>query len=141
MPIDYAKLKDEILNDPNGYGYAGKSDIEIANILNQIREDIEIEVTTPYSASDILAAIDPAELEALTVDQKETLQTLLVAGSLDLSKPNIRAVLESLFPSGTITHANLQALYRRKGSRAEQLFGCGTRVTHLDVARALRGGV
>jgi len=141
MPIDYEALRNEIETDPLGLGYAGKSDIEIAALLNEVRDTIEIEVTIPYSADEIVEAIDPDELAALSVDDKETLQTLLVTGQINLSKPNIRAILESIFPAGTVTYDNLQKLYKRKGSRAEQLFGCGVRVHHLDVARALRGGV
>ena len=47
--------------------------------------------------------------------------------------------LIDMFPAGSPTRARLVALGSRVGSRAEELFGEGTRVTGAEIAEALRG--
>jgi hypothetical protein len=47
--------------------------------------------------------------------------------------------LSTIFPSGTPTRDRLIAISTRYGSRAEELFGKATVLTHTDISTALRG--
>ncbi len=138
MPIDLLELKNEIINDPINLGYAGKEPIEIARLLNEVRTDITVTIDAEILAWKFLDAIDPDELDALTAEQMEKLKMLLSLGTINLKSANIRAILSRLFPTDSKTAAALRSLIQRNGSRAEQLFGYGTVISHLDVARALR---
>lgn len=56
--IIYAKIKEEITTDPQGVGYAGKSDDEIMTLLNEpIRKQISVEKITQAPLSRILSGI------------------------------------------------------------------------------------
>jgi hypothetical protein len=134
--IDYILLKNEILNDTLALGYSGKSDSEIANILNSyttgrlINRDI-------IDTWEIFEATVPAEWSALTAAEKQRYQTIISAGQVSVKGANVRASLGTMFITGTTTRTNLIALQQKTGSRAEELFGQS--VSHLDVAFALRG--
>lgn len=55
---------------------------------------------------------------------------------INVKSANVRAAVLSIFAAGTASRAALAALQTRKGSRAEQLFGSGTRITAEDLAKA-----
>ena len=136
MAINYINLLNEIINDPLILGYNGKSDSEIADIMNSL--------TTGRTLSrdfietwEIIEATVPAEWSALTTGEKQRYQTIISAGRLNIKGNNIRSQLSAMFGVGTATRTNLQALQTIAGSRAEELFGAA--LTHLDIAKALRG--
>ena len=133
--MDYAALKNEILNDPAGLGYAGKTDGQIADLLNAPGWGfINRDVIPTY---EIFDAIEPSEYGALTAEKKTLLHAILAMGTVDIRGSNLKKALSSMFPDGTVTRDNLLALQKRPASRAEVL-GFG-HVTHSDVAKALRG--
>jgi hypothetical protein len=131
----YADLKAEIDSDPLGLSYAGKTDAQVANLLNG--EDRAVQ--TPRSvvaASLVFEAIVPGEWASLTAQEKQRVQTILGMGEVDLSGPNTRASLAAAFGAGTTTRANLLALQTLSTprSRAVEIFGYP--VTAADVAAA-----
>lgn len=142
MPIDYAALKSEIQTDPIALGYASHvasgDDAGVAILLGATQQTININVGV-VPAYKVFEAIVPAEWSALSADDKQRIQSILAMGDVDTTGPNTRAAFTTAFPATTVTRTNLTALLTRKGSRAEQLFGAGTVVQHLDVAKALRG--
>lgn len=142
MPIDYTQLRTEIQTDPTALGYAAHvtsgSDTAIADILNAVRTGINIgrDIIPSY---EIWEAIVPSEWNALLATQQTMIGYILGMGQVNVKGTNTRAAFANAFGAGTTTRGNLVALQDRKGSRAEQLFGAGTVVTHDDVAKALRG--
>lgn len=135
MTINYATLRTELLTDPAGLGYAGKSDYACAGLLNTVRGSIAVARDTIPTWM-VLDAVAQADLAALTANQLQTLHIVISAGEVSIASANIRAIMSALFPAGSVTRANLVAIVNRTGTRAEQLFGVGTAVTDGDVARA-----
>lgn len=134
--MDYAAflvmLKAEIANDPMGLGYAGKTDTEIADLLNDAtRCSID---RTIIPAWEVIEATVPAEWAALTSAEKQRYQILTGAGEINVQGTNTRAAFLAMFGAGTATRANLAGLQRRQASRAEELGWDG--VAYWDVARA-----
>lgn len=131
--MDYQTLKDEIINDPLGRGYAQMSDVEVAQDLTTEYRTYE---RTSISGAEIFNAIDPAEFSALSDSQKTLVRDVFSLGvNIDVSQgTNARAVLVDAFPSGTTTLENLAGLVNATRSRAAEL-GLG-RVDWRDVRYA-----
>ncbi len=144
MAVDLAVLKNELLTDPNAYGYAplvaAGSDGELADILNKIRSSIIVP----------LAVVTPVDiLEAIAVDDFVTAQTVLMGLWFEslTQFPSIRILKDSgndtrvmtnimkVLKNGTASETRIRAFASRTGSRAEQLFSVA--VTPSDVAQAL----
>jgi len=139
MALDYAALQTEIQADTMGLGYSGKSDPEITALLNEIGgsgETIERDVIDTW---EIIDATLPSEWAGLSNAEEARYNMLISAGRLNVKSANVRQAFADMFGAATQTRANLLALQTRPASRAEVLFGGGVIVSHLDVARALRG--
>lgn len=130
--MDYSVLKTEITTDPQGKGYAGKTDQQVADLLNAIGTDTKERGVIP--AHEIVDATVPSEWSALTADEKQRYQTIVSAGQVNVKNPNIRAAFQAMFAGGTTTRTALTALTTEKTSRAEAL-GFG-KVAYWDVERA-----
>lgn len=159
MALTFAALKTEIQNDPNGYGYAQHvatgADSLIAEMLNLVRTGsnggAEILVGRPdITPSELLEAIDPRDFNptpnnfANMTLTGSWLESVLQFPSIPLLRADgtnnlIRGTLNRLLADGFGSQARLNALSKRQGSRAEQLFGFGTSITPDHIARALRG--
>lgn len=132
MAINLATLKTEL----SKAAYVGKSDGEVADMLNAIDPTILIDRQT-ITGNEFLNAVVPAEYAALVdPEAKAWVRALFTKDEIDIRSPAIRTIVASLFPVGSTTRANLAALQKRPGSVAEQLFGIGTVVSHVDVAEA-----
>jgi hypothetical protein len=127
--MDYQALRTEI-DKP---AYAGLGDSAIAAALNAPGVNVDREVIPTRL---IVESIDAAELAALTAIQLQRLTLIVNAGSISTKSANVRAILGALFGPGTATRAALQSLQVKTGSRAEQLFGDGAVIDHLDIAQA-----
>lgn len=149
MAIDYAALKAEIDTDPNVYGYAVHvltgNDQAVANLLNQVRDAIQIE-RADIGSGEIFHAIDIMDLVnnpgASVLEYFNVLMHMPHPVRLlndDGSATPVKANVIALFKAGTATLTRLAALEKRAGSRAEELFGAKTRISSFDVATALRG--
>jgi len=136
--MDYVALKTEITTDPTARGYAAPyaagSDIEVANLLNEIQAGIEVDV--PFlDAWELQGAIVATEFAALDADRRALWSNILVAGRIEVQNTNVRNQILLIWVAGTTTRSNIAALQTRNGSRAEQLFGFGTTVTHSQVSQ------
>lgn len=139
MAINYAALLTEIITDPNAYGYANKilsgAYGELASLLNEVRAEIVIRKGL-VQGYNIINAISVADFEALSQIQLTRLMVVCSAsGGVDTASDGTRAIMGGLFGVGA-SRTSLIALGNRSGSRAEQLFGSGTNITHIDLAKA-----
>ena len=148
MAIDYAVLKTELETDPNGYGYAAGiasgQDWLLRDLMNQVR----VSVTVPradVTPLEVLEAIKVTDfISNANVLYGSWLESLTQFPSLRILKENgtdtrVMTNLMSILANGSQSETRLRALASRNGSRAEQLFGVGTSVSDIDIARALRG--
>jgi len=145
MAFSLEALKSEIENDPLGLGYAPGGnwldDQEIADLINAVAYTVnhktvdtgDIRGNTTFDAFDGLVAAEQAWFEWLTVNgvipvNTETLQQL---AGIPTANGSIWAVAER-----TEMNAAMTALMQFQGSRAEVLWGEGTRISASDVGGA-----
>lgn len=140
MAIDYTQLKSEIENDPQTLGLkvdatTWKENAIIADILNDLSAySVSINVSS-IASKDIREAIVPSDWASLSAAQRDILIFHTAGDNVNPNNPNVRNAFIDAF-SGTTTINNLSALETRPGTRAEDLFGEGTVITHTDVAKA-----
>lgn len=115
--MDYELGGTELLTDPIGKGYAGKTAGEITALLNQVNRQVN---KTSISGSQAFNLTDEDELIALT-DVKRN-QWLMIGGIDDLDPfgPVVRLVLQ-IFGSGSNTVAALSAFRVKQVSRATEI--------------------
>lgn len=118
------------------------ADANVLEVLNRVRAGGAYRVYLRIPASDILAALDDAELDALSDARQAKLRLVLSAGTVDFRSPRIRNFFQRLFPAtgqpeaAPLSRQAVLDLAFRQGSRAEIV--CGGPVTMDEVARAVR---
>ncbi|HXG76456.1 MAG TPA: hypothetical protein VNJ53_07800 [Gaiellaceae bacterium] len=157
MALDLAALANELRTDPAALGYAplvaSGSDAALADLLNRRnragRRPIAVApLLLRAAASGVLAILTAASQDltkpaAVRAAALAILKVLDRVDTLDLDDPALRGVLDGLVAAGVLTAAQRDAVVafgNAQISRAEELFGPGTVVSHLDVARALGRG-
>lgn len=155
MAIDYAALTTELQTDPQTYGYAAHiasgADGALAALLNIVRTGGDGEAAilvrrNDISAEELLEAIDTRDLKASpTLLEGSYLESVLQFRRIILSNDagtdsRTKSNLDRLVNNTQGSQTRLNALARRNGSRAEQLFGTRTLITQTDVAIALGRG-
>lgn len=133
-PDQIPALTAELTNDPLGLGY-GVSDQNDADLLNEVRPSIMVRRTVEPT-HDLTGLLVLADVLAATADQRQALAIYLGSPNVNMSKDNFRQAMGSIFGPGTATRTAVAAWQDRQGSRAEQLFGTNTIVSHADVALA-----
>ena len=135
--INYTALKAEIANDPNGLGYAGKTDQPVADLMNDPAKGGTI-TRGAITSQTVIDAVNPNEFAALTALQLQQLQVITSTGNVDVGNTNVQGQLGKLFTAAAspITRSAIIALASRPASRAEALFGSGTIIQASDVAQA-----
>lgn len=146
--MDYVALHTELTTDPNGYGYAPLiaigNDAGLADLLNQPRAAISI-ARPDVTPLEVLEAIKVTDFVSnANVLYASWFESLTQFASLRILKADgtdtrVMTNLMSILSNGSASETRLRALASRQGSRAEQLFGPGATVTHMDIATALRG--
>lgn len=137
--MDLQELRSELDEDPEGLGYAGTSDAEAAATLNDRSLTGETALREAIPMGEVYAQVEwTTEWAGLDATFREGFRQLTSTPTLDASSSRIHDALEAIFGSDSQTWANLAAIAERSVSRAEVLWGAGTRVHHLDVARARR---
>ena len=141
MSIDSQALATEITTDPAALGYAAPlaagADQALADILNLVRTGVTFKIDRePITAAAFLAQCSSTEFLALTQLKLSQLSTVFAAQMIDINDVSTQAILLGIFPAAGTTKANIQAILKRNGSRAEVLFGRGAIVTADDIARA-----
>jgi len=144
---DVQKLHDELTTDPLALGYnvdptfyvTHNDDAALTPMLNEVRTGTAFQVNNVISSAKLWEVIVSDELTALAATQRTLLQIALMVTSFDLGISEVQKKLGDIFPAGSVTRSNLQALQKRQGSRAEVLFHRGMTITIANVACALRG--
>lgn len=149
--MDYTALKTEIETDPLNLGYASRvavgDDEGIATILNDRTGSgsAMISLATATKGEVLLGVTPvaftlPSKSNAIQAKWGLALQ-LLAAATTDIpvSSEPVASMLAAAVSDGVLTQAQIDAFTKRRGSRAEVLFGVDTAVAHQDVAVALRG--
>jgi hypothetical protein len=158
MAIDYVALRNELLADPRAYGYQAfrdnGDDLSLAELLNRVRDGsggfaaIQIR-RADISPDELLNVLDLRDLSVPPSVPSPALaaawlESALQAPRLAITVPGgstdnlIKDNLDLLVGNTNGSQTRLNALARRNGSRAEELFGTGTRINDQDIARALR---
>lgn len=131
--MDLAKLKTELTTDPLSRGYGSMSDEEASVSLNAPTRQPN---RASISGGELAANAVKSEFVALSANDRAYFNMLVLAATLP-STPTLRTELATLFPAGSGTRANLVALIKRPGSRADEL-DLGGVVTPSHVADARR---
>lgn len=150
MAYDKNALKQELMADPESLGYADHfftftvdgfertqlGDAQaIAAKLNAPHSKVDIDLDN-LTANQVFLAIDPAEWEALSQPRRDWLDLFLSQSPISIQHPTAKTWFDAAFPAGSETRKSLRALLRRKGSRAEQLFGVGCVVSYSQIGEA-----
>lgn len=111
-------LRDEVLNDPLGIGYAGMADQQVADSLNVVNRS---EQRTSVPSEELISAIRLPDYTAVSTSaEREWLLLLLTPQEVDFGNSDVRVALANIFGS-TDTTANLAALATKAVSRATEL--------------------
>ena len=142
--MNTAQLKTELTTDPNGLGYAGKADAQLAALLNSFTgPGAAVVAIASMARSDFLLGIAPATFvlpslsAALQSKWDRILSLARSADQINVASATVQALLATAVSDGVLTQAQSDAISKRTGSRAEVLFGAGTSVSELDIARAM----
>jgi len=131
------RLKTELISNPKLLAYAGKTDADIATLLNTVGASNEKQTGAGVVPTQVLmSCIVLSEWLLLQPALQQRLSFWFSAGSLDTGNSNVREAVASVFGGGTQTQANLLAAVDKPISRGESLFGVGTVVYPWDVGRA-----
>jgi len=133
---DYQALKTEIITDPKTLGYTGKSDYEVAVLMNTPGGSGETMFRSYTPVEDLVACIVRAEYDALASAAKTYLDMVFSSTKVKTGDATLRAQVGQLFAAGTTSRTNLTAAASRAASRSEILFGENTNISDADVAIA-----
>lgn len=146
MPIDYATLKSERTADPEGLGYASaEGDTAEAALLNEVRQGAGYVVREETLAhGPFLLAITPVLLRLASPEVSNAtrakwdriLGVINATESFHIADPRVQGLLASAVADGILLQAEVDAIGKRQGSRAEVLFGAGTVAAAADVEYA-----
>lgn len=140
MAFDLNKLKTEIINDPKGLGYSGKTDKWIADKLNAVGASNEKADNDKIPSWQIINAVteNPTEYLALSQGNRDLLQLITSAQMVDIKSVGIKTAIAKMFGPGTGTRAALMALATKFISRREALgFTEEVKLWHVARAKAL----
>ena len=138
MPVNLSTLKTELLTDPVSLGYNALSNHgTLAALLNNVSALSATLSVTSVNPEIAQAAVVGSEYAGLTAVQRDAWGAIVGLPFIPVSSTNIRQQITSIWSAGTTTRANLVELQTRRCTRAEQLFGEGVIIHHLDVAAAL----
>lgn len=137
-----ALLRAEIDNDPAALGYAAMltepNNTELlAARLNEVGASNQTLTPTWTDTTEVLAVLVGAEIEALTQAKRDELTMLTSTTRIKTGSATLRTTFAGIFGAATTSRANLIALTTRSASRAEALWGEGTRISANDVGLAL----
>lgn len=129
--LDKQAIKNEITNDPANLGFAGKTDAQVAALVNAPGRQVQRGLIPSY---EVINATVPAEWAALTAQEKQRYQTITGAGQVDVTNANTRNTFAAMFAAGP-TRTALAALQFRSGARWEEL-GWERPLDFADIAAA-----
>jgi len=144
---DTQKLHDEFTTDPLHLGYNvdptkyvdNNADAQLQGIINLVRQGPEFQVSQVITNAQLWNATMSVDLENLPTPKRTLLQIALQVPAYDLGVEETYKKLLDIFPSTSVTYANVLALQKRNGTRAEVILRRGLIVSMANIACALRG--
>lgn len=140
---DLTALKNEIENDPASIGYNVNSTNDLVEKVNSDAANTTgATVNKPLddlTVADVSEVVNEAEFTALGEYDKEWVKALINQSSGAKVSAYKGKFLE-VFASGSATRTSAQALLSTPASRAEELFGYGTKITRADWIAARGNG-
>lgn len=136
---ELAILNTELTDDPEGLGYAGKTDPEMAALINAVNANYSID-REAIDGQELQMAVVISEYVDLSDIQRMAWNTILSAGSgiIAVYDARVKAQIAAIWGIGTDTRANLVALQTRPASRAEVIFDqAGISISVTDIAVSL----
>lgn len=129
-------LKAELDIDPLGRGYSGMDDAAVVVSINDATSGQTLNVDS-LNATQLYEAIDTAEFDALSADQKTAVDRILGLGDgINVSSSSkAKAVLMAAFVAESATRAAIVAIVKRDVSRATELGLPRIKVGHVQEAR------
>lgn len=104
--VDYAKLKDELVNDPENYGYAAMTDQQVVTSMHVKDRTRNL---TSLTGSEVLNAVVKGDYITLSDTEKDRVWQVLHLG--DINPFGIEAELfADIFGPQSETIANLKAI-------------------------------
>lgn len=130
--MNYADLESEITNDPAGLGYAGKTDKQIADLLNQKQYDGDYDATFKTIISQLGTAVCDRLINSMTAAGQSSPSVQRVLNALDngvpvnIGDPVTHLLLDSFadnesLPLTTDDATELKGLSANMRSRADVL--------------------
>ncbi len=139
VAFSLSSLKDELDNDPQGFGYAGQTDFEASNTLNLFRVT-EVITRTNITTRELQGEVVTSEYLSLSIVQRDLWTSLLLSGAdgtgIDISDLDAQTQMGAVWVAGTSTRNNLIGLQTRDGTRAEALWGEGFSISKTQVEEA-----
>lgn len=114
-----AVILDEITNDPLALGYAGKSDREVADLLNTGGKATRIKAE--MSGDDVFQQTDPAEFSSLADTKKQLWLAFCARDFLSPSNSANVAFVKFIFGDLSVSQGNFITARLESISRGENL--------------------
>jgi hypothetical protein len=153
MATDLTILKQELLDDPLGLGYApfisSRNDISIQGLLAEVKPDPEFIVNRGRITKDYFIEITTQMIFNLMLANKNgnpnaqfwlDVFDRLIANSdtINCNDAALASILNQMYLDGLITQTGIDYIKNKQGSRSEVLFGYN--VTVDDVSNSLNEG-
>lgn len=133
-----AILKTELDDDSKGLGYTGKTDPEMADLINAVGLSNETVAVGVLNGQDLQEVVVGSDHLAITPEKRDAWLAIISAGDGQV-KITRQGIIDQIIGiwDGTTTLDNLAALRVRSASRSEVLLGAGVSVSHTDIAVSL----
>jgi len=145
--MDIAKLKTELVTDPESMGYAALSDADAAGAINLANRDYTVPLNSRTSLSWAMRTGRLADIETATTAGTPAIQAIALGvkhllgrsdTEIDMSDPDHVAMIDGLVAGGVLDAANkaeLVTMATSQRSRADELGLGQVRVGHVQEAR------
>jgi len=146
--MDIAKLKTELVTDPESMGYAALSDADAAVAINLADRDYTIPLNSRTSLSWAMRTERLADIETATTTGAKAIQAIALGvkhllsradTEIDMSDPDHVAMIDGLVAGGVLDAGNkaeLVAMATSQRSRADEIELGKVRVGHVEKARS-----
>lgn len=147
VPYSDAALVAELQNDPVHMGYApllnaaqGPQEALLVALINSDASPGSGTVKgDPVSGTDLVALLDPTELNALSSANFDQINLLLRLPVVPIGDPKFQSWLTGIWSAGNCPNSNsvIVAKSTRTGSRAEVLWGTGVDISDAQMLAAI----
>ena len=148
ITVTLSALRAEFSADPSGIGYgsffSNGNNHRLVFLINELsansnttNSQVGVQIVYAINLQQCVVASEYSSLTQGTRDLWNAVITTAIQGIV-VSNTTIRGQISNVW-SGSVTGANVSALYRRRCSRAETLFGEGATVNISEAVKARDG--